>query len=178
MPLPAISTAATARKRKDLAAAPVFRVSEWPMAHFARIERQHQRNAAHVLARHGVHHREWRMLAIIDEMGVAGVTELAERAVIERSTIGKLLMRLEQKGLLVRVAASADTRTNPVKLTARGRALLAKSVALIRQLFEQYRQKMSNADYAALMQLTAQFRLGVERVAALQDQAERESDDE
>lgn len=148
------------------------------MAHFARIERQHQRNATHVLAPHGLHHREWRMLAIIDEMGVAGVTELAERAVIERSTIGKLLMRLEQKGLLMRVAAGADTRTNPVRLTARGRVLLAKSVELIRQLFEAYRQEMTAADYAALMKLTAQFRRGVERVAALQHNEEREANDE
>jgi DNA-binding MarR family transcriptional regulator len=167
-----------ARKRKDPNANPVFRVSEWPTAHFARIERQHQRNAAHVLAPHGLHHREWRMLAIIDEMGVAGVTPLAERAVIERSTIGKLLVRLEEKGLVKRVVAGDDSRANPVELTARGRALLAKSVSLIRGLFEQYRKEMTAADYAALMKLTAQFRLGVERVAALQQQTKRDIEDE
>lgn len=175
---PSISVPAAAFPRQRKSAAPVFRVSEWPMAHFARIERQHQRNAAQVLAPHGLHHREWRMLAIIDEMGSAGVTPLAERAVIERSTIGKLLVRLEHKGLVMRVAAGADTRANPVKLTARGRALLARSVDLIRQLFEQYRQKMTAADYAALMTLTAQFRRGVERVAALKHHKEGESEDE
>ena len=148
------------------------------MAHFARIERQHQRNASRVLAPHGLQHREWRMLAIIDEMGVSGVTALAERAVIERSTIGKLLVRLEGKGLVTRAAAGGDTRTNPVKLTARGKALLDTSVDLIRRLFEQYRQAMSDADYAALMKLTARFRQGVELVANLRHDPERESEDE
>ncbi len=167
-----------APRKRTTAAAPVFRVSEWPIAHFARIERQHQLNAARVLAPHGLQHREWRMLAILDEMGISAVTALAERAVIERSTIGKLLVRLEAKGLVMRVAAGGDTRTNPVKLTAAGRTLLTKSVESIRQLFEQYQWDMTSADFAVLMKLTAQFRRGVERVAALQKSKGRGTENE
>lgn len=160
-PRPAPEKRAAAKK----AATPVFRVSEWPIAHFARIERQHVRNATRVLAPHGLHHREWRMLAIIDEIGTTSVTVLAEQAVIERSTIGKMLMRLEQKGLVERVDAAEDGRASPVRLTLAGRALLAKSVKLIQQLFDQYQACMSSAEYSEMMRLVVVFKRGVDSVA-------------
>ena len=145
------------------------------MAQFARIERQHQRNAAPLLAEHGLQLREWRMLAIIDELGTAGVTRLADEAVIDRSTIGKLLVRLQTKGLVLRMSTVDDGRASPTTLTEQGHELLARTAPLMRSLFERYRQQMAPGDYAELVKLTREFGRGVDRVAA---QTLREDNDD
>jgi DNA-binding MarR family transcriptional regulator len=122
------------------------------MAHFAYIERQHQRNASRVLEPFGLKHRDWRVLMMIDQAGTVSVTTLAEVAVVERSTIGKLLTD---------ATPTRDARVNPVRLTAGGRALLNKTTPRIVDLFERYRGNMTKADHASLMRLTAQYRQGV-----------------
>jgi MarR family transcriptional regulator, lower aerobic nicotinate degradation pathway regulator len=131
------------------------------MAHFAYIERQHQRNASRVLEPFGLKHRDWRVLMMIDQAGTVSVTTLAEVAVVERSTIGKLLTRLKGKGLVADATPTRDARVNPVRLTAGGRALLNKTTPRIVDLFERYRGNMTKADHASLMRLTAQYRQGV-----------------
>lgn len=147
------------------------------MAHFARIERQHQRNASRLLEPFGLKHREWRMLTFISEFGTVGVTQLAEEAVIERSTIGKLLARLKAKGLVADARPTDDARVNPVQLTTRGRALLNKSTPLIVDLFEQYRVVLTRTEHAALMRLTALYRQGVFAVAGKSSGADANDED-
>lgn len=131
------------------------------MAHFARIERQHQRNASRLLEPFGLKHSEWRVLVFIEQMGVVSVTTLAEEAVIERSTIGKMLTRLKAKGLVADAKPANDARANPVRLTPRGQTLLRKTAPLIVGLMERYRSAMTLAEHDTLMRLTAQYRHGV-----------------
>jgi DNA-binding MarR family transcriptional regulator len=145
-----------------------FKPFEWPMAHFAHIERQHQRNASRVLKPHGLKHRDWRVLIFIDQAGTVSVTTLAEVAIVERSTIGKLLTRLKVKGLVADATPTDDARVNPVRLTAGGRALLNKTTPLIVDLFERYRGNMTKTDHTTLMRLTAQYRQGVFEIAGTQ----------
>lgn len=129
----------------------VFRVSDWPMGYFARIERLHMQNATLLLAPHGLHHREWRMLAILSDTGAIGVNQLAEQAAIERSTISKMIDRLEARGLVRRASARADKRSSLVVLTPKGRAKLAETIPLVEGLFATYLAGMSKSDYARLM---------------------------
>lgn len=136
----------------------MFRVADWPMAHFVQIERLHQRNASRLLEPYGLPHREWRILAVLSEHSALTINQLAEAAATERSTMSKMLDRLEARGVVARSASDLDGRASPVVLTKDGIALLAQTIPVIQGLFETYRNGMARADYETFMRLLKDFR--------------------
>jgi DNA-binding MarR family transcriptional regulator len=122
------------------------------MAYFARAERAHQRNANELLRRFGLKHTEWRMLALAAEVGEVSVTELADKVVIERTTIGKAIGRLVEKGWLTKVACVDDARSVKVQLTVTGKKLVEDTSPLIFDLMRQYQRVFSEADYTNFFQ--------------------------
>lgn len=131
------------------------------MAYLARIERQHQRNASRLLAPTGLHHREWRILAIVNALGSAPISQVADDAVVERTTLSKMLDRLEARGLIRRDTHEADRRASAVSLTPQGQDFLAETLPLILGLFDQYRRAMPEQEYQQLMRLLKAFRSAV-----------------
>ena len=76
----------------------MFNPADWPIAWMARAERQHARNATALLAPLGLHHREFRLMAILANSQGLTVGELAEQAVLERPTVSKMIDRLAAEG--------------------------------------------------------------------------------
>ena len=139
----------------------VFRVADWPMAHFVQIERLHQRNASRLLDAYGLPHREWRILALLSEHGALGINQIADGAAAERSTTSKMIARLTARGLIERSTSSVDARASRVSLTRAGQRLLAETIPVVQGLLESYQRGMSASDYAALMRLLQAFRRSV-----------------
>ncbi len=123
-----------------MSGAPIFDPSDWPIAWMARAERLHARNATALLQRHGIHHREFRLLAFLASGGPCSVVELAEMAVLERPTVSKMLDRLEREGWVRRTDAADDARRWRLVLTPAGRAKFAAAAPLVRGLFESYQK--------------------------------------
>lgn len=128
------------------------------MAHFAQLENQHQRNVNRLLMPFGLKHREWRVLVFVNASESVSVTQLAENAVIDRSTIGKLLARLKEKGWVTEAKSQGDARENPVRLTASGRTLVKRTAPMIAALFEQYRGPLTATEHQELMRLLLLYR--------------------
>lgn len=74
----------------------------------------------------GITRREWRFLALLAAHGALSPSELAERAVLDRSRTSKALMPLVEKGLVERHSVQGDRRWATVTLTEQGRALYDK----------------------------------------------------
>ena len=76
----------------------------------------------------GQSHARWIALTWINILdGKANHSELAERVGVELPTLIRLLNRLEEEGLLERAALEENrTRAKTVRLTPRGRAVLAE----------------------------------------------------
>ena len=106
----------------------------------ARAERQHARNATALLAPLGLHHREFRLLALLGNGDGLPVGELAERGALERSTVSKMVDRLEGAGLLRRAAHKQDRRLSPLYLTRLGRAKLTRAAPIVESLFRSYQR--------------------------------------
>lgn len=120
-----------------------FDPDAWPIAWMARAERQHARNSTALLKPLGLHHREFRVLAIIGRKPGVSVGVLADAAVLERPTLSKLLDRLEASGLVARGEHAADRRRAPLTLTEEGRAMLKAATPLVEGLFSRYCAQMS-----------------------------------
>ena len=76
-----------------------------------------------VLTRSGVARSEWRVLAVLDELGDLGVIELADATLSPQPTVTHAVRRLEDRGLVKRSERHDDRRYRPVSITDRGSAL-------------------------------------------------------
>jgi DNA-binding MarR family transcriptional regulator len=127
------------------------------MAHFARIERQHQANANVLLKPHGLKHAEWRILALTKEFSSVNLTQIVELVVIERTTIGKLIDRMVKRGWLSKAKSTADARTMEVSLTPLGDQLLRDTTPGMNQLMKAYAQVLSDSEFERLMSMLRQY---------------------
>lgn len=76
-----------------------------------------------VLTRYGVGRSEWRVLAVLEELGELSVVDLAAAALSPQPTVTHALRRLEERGLVQRTPGTADRRQRFISLTATGSTL-------------------------------------------------------
>jgi MarR family transcriptional regulator, organic hydroperoxide resistance regulator len=72
----------------------------------------------------------WRVLAVLWQAGELKVTDLIADTTIEQSTLSRLLVGMEKRGLLTRRRNAADARAVLVKLTPAGRKLTKTLIPL------------------------------------------------
>ncbi|MEM7341027.1 MAG: MarR family transcriptional regulator [Actinomycetota bacterium] len=81
------------------------------------------------LTRYGVARSEWRVLAVLAELGELSVVDLADAALSPQPTVTHALRRLEARGLVTRTQASDDKRRRIISITDTGSALTATLIA-------------------------------------------------
>jgi DNA-binding MarR family transcriptional regulator len=81
-------------------------------------------------ARHDISAPQYGTLILIDANPGISQSAVAEALRFDRSTLVQIIDRLEKRGLVVREVAAHDRRSHALRLTADGRALLAKLVAV------------------------------------------------
>lgn len=74
------------------------------------------------------------VLANIDIEGGSRATALAERAAVTKQAIGQVIVDLERRGLVTRVPDPDDRRARLVRLTAKGRRVIAAAQEVIREI--------------------------------------------
>ncbi|WP_339757021.1 MarR family transcriptional regulator [uncultured Hoeflea sp.] len=77
----------------------------------------------------GVRVPEWRVLACLTDTDGSMVTELARYAMIEQSRLTKIIIQMDNRGLVTRRSDPKDGRRVRIFLTAEGRALAEELVA-------------------------------------------------
>jgi DNA-binding MarR family transcriptional regulator len=80
---------------------------------------------------------------------------LAKRIAYDRATIGGVIKRLEQKGLVTRVPDNEDRRAFKVSLTPLGDATLAMLVPVVQAVQSRILPNLSESEKASLMALMA-----------------------
>ena len=75
----------------------------------------------------GLRATQFSLLTVIQKVGTASMTELAEAAVMDRTTLKRNLELLEREGL-VRIQAGSDARVREVMLTAAAQRKLAEAL--------------------------------------------------
>lgn len=80
---------------------------------------------------------------------------LAEAIAKDRSTIGAVVDRLEQKGLVARVENDKDRRARILRLTASGERTLRALRPVVENLQKEILSGLSSAEYGQFLQLAA-----------------------
>lgn len=89
-------------------------------------------NASSQVAMHGLTFTEFEVLAALRGMAPPHElvpTDLYRAVLISSGGLTKVLYALQEKGLVARSAGGSDKRSKPVRLTARGRALVERVMA-------------------------------------------------
>ena len=82
----------------------------------------------------GVARSEWRVLAVLEELGPLSVLDLTEAALSPQPTVTHAVRRLEARGLVTRTAGATDRRQRIVAVTEEGGALTRRLISEARQL--------------------------------------------
>ena len=79
---------------------------------------------------------EWRALAALYARRMCTMSELADLATIDRTTLTRTIDRMQEAGWLSRLADSEDMRVTRLELTAAGRKLFDKVWPAVQRLNE------------------------------------------
>jgi len=90
--------------------------------------------------------------------GPAGVTELARAAYLHPGAMTRLLDKLEERGLLARVADPNDRRALRVQLTPQGLDIWSDINECAQRVHRQATERMSDTETAELTRLLLQVR--------------------
>ena len=87
-----------------------------------------------VLTESGVARSEWRVLAVLEELGPLSVIDLTDAALSPQPTVTHAVRRLEARGLVTRTAGATDRRQRIVAITEEGAALTRRLISAARRL--------------------------------------------
>lgn len=109
------------------------------------------------LGRVSISPAQFSTLVVVDANTGLSQAELAETLGIERARLVRLLDRLEERGLVERLQSIADGRRHALKLTPRGRLLLARAKTLASQHEKRLMTKLGGESYELLLRSLRDF---------------------
>jgi DNA-binding MarR family transcriptional regulator len=101
-----------------------FRLDASPFYWLTRISGRYMMEMSQLLRGIGMDVPRWRVLMILAEHEPASISTLSEEAVINLSTMTKMVQRMEANGLVTSAPRATDARVTEVLLTDSGRAAL------------------------------------------------------
>jgi DNA-binding MarR family transcriptional regulator len=95
----------------------------------------------------------WRVLMILGEKQPRSVGQIAETAVINLSTMMRIIQRMETAGLLSSASSIEDGRVTEVSLTPHGQEKLGAARAITAPIYEAVIDGFSTRDFDRLIDL-------------------------
>ena len=87
-----------------------------------------------VLTQHGIARSEWRLLAVLEDLGELSVLDLAAESLSPQPTVTHALRRLEKRGLIARTTGEHDKRQRFISITPAGSELTTTLIAEAQRL--------------------------------------------
>jgi DNA-binding MarR family transcriptional regulator len=117
-----------------MAARPAFDLDRHLFFWLTQVTAARDLQLASALKAFGLRVPEWRALAALYARQRCTMSELAELAAIDRTTLTRTVDRMEQAGWLARLADGADMRVTRLSLTAAGERLFGRIWPLVEKL--------------------------------------------
>ena len=103
-----------------------FQLDDSPFYLIARTSGRYALDMQRILKSVGMDIPRWRALMILREQNPSSVSEIAERAVIQLSTVTRVVQRLQKQGLVTLASRKTDGRKTDVTLTPKGHAAVER----------------------------------------------------
>lgn len=106
----------------------------------------------------GVTRPQWQVLSLLRQYAGSNQGSLADLLEVEPISLGRMIDRLQDAGLVERRADPTDRRAWRLFLTTKGDALVEQLLPCARETFDLALDGISDADQAMLMTLLARLR--------------------
>ena len=128
--------------------------------HLSRAARIQERRLEEGLRTLGLTRTTWCILLALGNEGLAQPSEIAEFVGIDRTATSRALRAMEAQGLISRTAGNGDGRTTEVRITATGRARLARGTPMAEANNAVMHARLTPAETAELTRLLARLTEG------------------
>jgi MarR family transcriptional regulator, organic hydroperoxide resistance regulator len=168
------SSAAPSRRSSRRAAAPArinppYRITDYPMHYVAAIQWQNQINLGRALRGAGLTVPMWRALAALQHKDGQTIGEIAQLAVVDRSSLGRLLEDMAKAGLVEREPLADDRRAVAIRLSPQGRKVFERALPLVQQHYEGLLNGVSGQEFETLMSLLRRIKANTRMMADVAD---------
>lgn len=113
-----------------------FRVESYPFYQLNRTASRYNQLIEKELQKIDLEVPVWRVLMILGEHSPQPIARVAEQAVINISTMARIIERMKRAGLVASCPSATDRRVTELELTAPGRERLASARKLTAPLYE------------------------------------------
>jgi MarR family transcriptional regulator, organic hydroperoxide resistance regulator len=169
------STAPSRRSaRRNAGAAPArgtppYRITDYPLHYFAAIHWQNQINMGRVLRGVGLSVPMWRTLAALAHKDGQTIGEIAQLAVVDRSSLGRLLEDMAEEGLVEREPLADDRRALVIRLSPQGRDAFERALPLLQQHYDRLLKGISGQEFETLMSVLRRIKANARTMADVTD---------
>ena len=161
---------AAPRSRSGKAATALpYRITDYPMHYFAAIQRQNQLNLGRVLRPRGLSVPMWRAMSALRQKEGQTIGEIAQLAVLDRSSLGRLLDDMQRDGLVERAPLPDDRRALAVRLTGKGRAVFEETRSVMQAHYRNVLKGVEPAEFETLRRVLRRVKANVRMMADVAD---------
>lgn len=131
----------------------LFRVDAYPFYLLNRAVSRYNTIIESHLRPIGLEIPSWRVLMVLGETEPQPIGQVAKRAVINISTMMRIVERMSKAGLIETLRSASDGRVTELKLTEEGRSRLASARRATAPVYQQIIQGFSATDFDRLLDL-------------------------
>lgn len=139
-----------------------FALDRHPFFWLTQVIGARDRELAQGLRDYGLRVPEWRALAALYSREQCTMSELADLATIDRTTLTRTVDRMEDAGWIARLADEADARITRLALTAAGRRMFERVWPDVQRLNDLALAGLSAAQIESLRKILGQMRANLE----------------
>ena len=139
-----------------------FELDRHPFFWLTQVIGARDRELAQGLRDYGLRVPEWRALAALHSRERCTMSELAELATIDRTTLTRTIDRMEEAGWLSRLSDAADMRVTRLALSAAGRRMFERVWPEVERLNQLALSGLSGAQIESLRKILGQMQANLE----------------
>ena len=130
-----------------------FRLNNSPFYLMAHADFKYHEDMDKVLHKHNVSKPIYRIMTVLRETEPTSIGALAERALIKRSTVSRIVERMIEMDLAATAPNAEDNRITEVTLTDRGHAMLKTLTPVVARQFTRAMQGVDDTDIDHLVRI-------------------------
>jgi DNA-binding MarR family transcriptional regulator len=150
-------------REKTGPADPGFVLEDYVLYNLVRTSATYNEEMAKALKLYRLDTMKWRILMLLNDKSPSSVGALAHRSVTKMPTLTRVLIRMEEEGLIVRQALAGDKRVVQVTMTPKAVTTLRKVQAIGQKIFERAFENVTPDEIAAMTELLQRVRANLGR---------------
>ena len=135
-----------------------FQLDNYILYNINRVSALYTDEMSSALKAHGLSTMEWRILMLLADKSPCSVGDIARRAVAKMPTVTRVLIRMEEDGLIIRTALPGDRRIIEVTMTPKASDMLKTVRSIGQRIFERALEGVDSLEIALVTDVLKRIR--------------------